>query len=122
MALAMITSIAFTVYPVKDITVARRFYEDALGLKLDMNFQDAWIEYDVAGGTFAITTMDERHVPGAKGGVVAFEVADFDACVAALKAKGVPFVQEPAATPVCRLAVISDPDGNDVIVHRRNAG
>ena len=118
----MITSIAFTVYPVKDMAAARRFYEDTLGLKVDMNFQDVWIEYDIAGGTFAITNMDERHVAGAKGAVVAFEVADFDACVTTLKSKGVGFVQEPFATPVCRLAVISDPDGNDVIIHRRNVG
>lgn len=118
----MITSIAFTVYPVKDMAAARRFYEDSLGLKVGMNFQDFWVEYDIAGGTFAITTMDERHVAGAKGAVVAFEVADLDAYVAALKSKGVVFVQEPCATPVCRLAVVSDPDGNDVIIHRRNAG
>ncbi|HOY56675.1 MAG TPA: VOC family protein [Verrucomicrobiota bacterium] len=118
----MITSIAFTVYPVKDMAAARRFYENALGLKVEMNFQDVWVEYDIAGGTFAITTMDERHRPGANGAVVALEVDDLDACVAALKSKGVAFVQEPMATPVCRLAVISDPDGNDVIIHRRNAG
>lgn len=117
----MITSIAFTVYPVKDMAAARRFYEDALGLKLGMNFQDAWVEYDVAGGTFAITNMDERHHAGANGAVVAFEVEDLDACVAALKGKGVPFVLEAIATPVCRLAIVSDPDGNEVILHRRNA-
>jgi predicted enzyme related to lactoylglutathione lyase len=118
----MITSIAFTVYPVKDMAAARRFYEEALGLKPGMNYQDVWVEYDIAGGTFAITSMDEQHQPGAKGAVVAFEVTDFDACIATLKAKGVTFVQEPMATPVCRMAVINDPDGNGLMIHRRNAG
>ena len=42
----MITSIAFFVYPVRDIATSRRFYEDILGLKLATNFRDEWIEYD----------------------------------------------------------------------------
>ena len=40
----MIESVAFIVYPVKDIARAREFYEDTLGLKLTQNFQDDWLE------------------------------------------------------------------------------
>lgn len=116
----MITSIAFTVYPVSDMAAARRFYENALGLTLAMNYQELWVEYDVAGGTFALTTMDERHQAGAKGAIVGFEVTDLDACVASLKANGATFVQEPMSTPVCRIAIVSDPSGNEVMLHRRN--
>jgi extradiol dioxygenase family protein len=53
----MITSIAFTMYPVTDLGRARRFYEQDLGLRVARVFQDAWVEYDVGDGTFAISTL-----------------------------------------------------------------
>src|SRR5688572_25232136 len=70
----MIQSIAFFVYPVADMTRARDFYERILGLKVETSFSDEWIEYDIGGTTFAITTMDESHKPAGKGAVIAFEV------------------------------------------------
>jgi predicted enzyme related to lactoylglutathione lyase len=117
----MITSIAFYCYPVSDVPGARRFYEDILGLKLASNFRDEWLEYELGEGTFAITTMDMTHVAGAKGGVIAFEVDHLDKTIAELKEKSVKFVLETTATSVCRFAVIVDPDGNEIIIHKRNA-
>ena len=116
----MIESIAFFVYPVSDMTRARRFYEDALGLLVESNVNDEWIEYGLGGSTFAITKMDSNHPAGAKGGVIAFEVNDLDATVHDLKNKKVLFITEMSASPVCRFAVVSDPDGNEIIIHRRN--
>lgn len=116
----MITSIAFTVYPVTDMARSRRFYEDVLGLAVGYTFGNEWTEYDVGGSTFAITTTDMGHPPGAKGAVVAFETSDLDAFVKRLKEKSVPFVVEVFSTPVCRMAVISDPDENHVTIHQRH--
>ncbi len=116
----MITSIAFTVYPVSDIAKSRQFYEKVLGLKLDHNFQDRWIEYDIAGQTFAITTMMDNHKPGAKGADIGFEVDDLDQTLAHLKQLKTPVVVDPFATSVCRMAVIADPDGNTIIIHKRH--
>lgn len=115
-----ITSIAFSVYPVSDMERARRFYEGILGLSPEHVFGEAWCEYEVGGGTFALTTTEMGHEPGAKGAVVGFEVDDLDAFVALLKKKGVPFVTNVLVTPVCRMAVIEDPDRNHVTIHRRN--
>ena len=117
----MIKEIAFFCYPVADIPAARRFYEGVLGLKLEQNFQDQWIEYGVNGATLAITTKDDEHTPGLTGGMVAFEVDDLDAFVTRLREKQVRFKHEPVSTPVCRFAVITDPDGNQIIIHKRNA-
>ena len=117
--MSVIRSIAFFCYPVKDMTRARHFYETILGLKLDSDFGGEWLEYDLVGSTFAITTMNMAHQPGAKGGVVAFEVDDLDDFVRHLKAQQVRFVLEITETPVCRMAVASDPDGNDVVIHQR---
>jgi len=114
----MIKSIAFTVYPVSDVARARRFYEDVLGLKVSLNFQDAWVEYDIADGTFAISNMMTGSVPGSKGAGIAFEVDDIVATVQRMKDKKVPFILELMDTPVCHMAVIADPDGNGLCLHQ----
>lgn len=115
----MITAIAFTVYPVRDMARARHFYEHVLGLRSTDNDRDEWVEYDVGSGTFAVTTTEMGHRPGARGAVVGFEVDDLDGCVERLKGKAVPFVLDILETPVCRLAVIEDPDANRLTMHQR---
>ena len=115
----MVTHIAFTMYPVKDLTRARRFYEEDLGLVLTRSFYDCWYEYDMAGGCFAMTTTVEGLTPSATaGGRLAFEVDDVDGCVEQLRAKGIQVEREPFSTPVCRMAVVVDPEGNAVILHK----
>ena len=117
----MITEIAFFVYPVSNMARARKFYEKVLGLKLDSNWQDKWVEYDVAGATFAITTMEKTHKPGTRGGIISFEVDDLGGEGKRLKRRKVRFVRHAGATPVCHMAMIADPDGNEIILHKRNA-
>lgn len=114
----MIQSLAFTCYPVADMARARRFYEQTLGLKVSMNYQDAWVEYDLAGGTFAITTMAEECRPSANGPFLGFEVDNLDAELARLRAAGVACPQEPYDSPVCRLAVMQDSAGNRFLLHQ----
>lgn len=116
----MITSIAFTAYPVSNMERARSFYEHVLGLHMSYNYRDVWVEYDVDTSTFAITTTGMGHSPGAKGAVVAFEVSDLDAFVHKMKERAVSFVTETFETPVCRMAVIEDQDGNRITIHKRH--
>ncbi len=115
----MIQSIAFTVYPVKDMAKARKFYEEVLGLKMTHDFRGVWVEYDLGDTTFALSTMDTSREAGAKGALVAFEVTDFNAEVTRLKQLNAPFNFDPFETPVCHMAVLQDPDGNDVMIHKR---
>lgn len=120
-----ITDIAFTGYPVTDIARARAFYETLLGLKPTMTFEHGgvhWIEYDVGPGTLAITNMGDKWKPSSDGPSLAFEVADFKEAVAALRAANVRFNVEPTESPACHLAVICDPDGNTLAIHKRKAG
>ena len=117
----MINSIAFIVYPASNAAKARQFYEGVLGLKVESNFQDRWIEYDVAGQTFAISDMMTDNKPGAQGAGVGFEVDDLDETIAQLKKANVKFLMDVFQTPVCRMAVIADPDGNGIVIHKRNA-
>jgi predicted enzyme related to lactoylglutathione lyase len=117
----MIQSIAFFAYPVADIKSARDFYERVLGFRAESNFNGEWIEYEIAGTTFAITTMDSNHRPGGNGGIVAFEVENLAAAIARLKAEGIRFVQENVESPVCHSAIVLDPSGNEVILHQRKS-
>lgn len=114
---------AFTGYPVTDLARARAFYEDVLGLKTGMIWEDAdhgWIEYDLGGHTLAINNGAKEWKPSSDGPAIALEVEDFDATIAELKKRGVRFTVEPLNSPVCRLAVILDPDGNSLAIHKRN--
>lgn len=117
--------IAFTGYPVTDVPRARAFYEQVLGLKSTAVFEHEgrhWIEYEVGQGTLAISNMSaESWRPSSGGPWVALEVADFDLAITALRAAQVKFLVEPMNSGVCQMAVVADPDGNSLCVHKRNA-
>lgn len=117
----MITEIAFTVYPVDDMTRARRFYEGSLGLTIESDFDGKWVEYGIGGSTFAITNMMNQGQRGTRQPSIAFEVDDFEATISELRKGNVPIKHEPFDTPICRIAVIADPDGNEIIIHRRKS-
>ncbi|AHF90050.1 putative dioxygenase of extradiol dioxygenase family [Opitutaceae bacterium TAV1] len=114
---------AFTVNPITDVARARKFYEEILGLKTGSIWEDAqfsWIEYDLGAHTLAITKSDPDWKPGS-GPAIALEVEDYPAAIAHLRAHNVKFIIEPTESPVCRMAVVADPDGNGIIIHKRNA-
>src|SRR5687768_4217668 len=111
-----IKKVAFTIYPVVDLARARSFYEGTLGLKPGSYSHENWQEYDFGGTTFAISPMIIEFVKPGTQGSVAFEVADVDAWVRDLRAKGLK-LDDVMDTPVCRMAFVKDPDGNTVSLH-----
>jgi predicted enzyme related to lactoylglutathione lyase len=119
-----ITEIAFSSYPVTDIGRARAFYEGVLGLhptmETDMGDKGHWIEYNIGPGTLGIGRY-EGWKPTSDGCTVALEVDNFDDAVKTLKTAGTPFRMEPLETPVCHMLMVSDPDGNTLIIHKRKA-
>jgi len=119
-----VIELAFTGYPVTDIKRAREFYEGTLGLAATRVFGDetsAWVEYDIGPGTLAIGNIAPDWKPSAGGGSVGLEVEDFQAAVDRLKERGAVFRYPPFETPVCHMAIVSDPDGNSVTIHKRKA-
>jgi predicted enzyme related to lactoylglutathione lyase len=119
----MLKKVAFTMYPVKDLERAKNFYLQNFDLspsKISAN--GAWVEYDLPqGGCFVITTLAEGIEPNSNaGGSIAFEVTDLDALVTKLKSKNVKFKLDIFASPICRMAVIIDSEGNAVILHELN--
>jgi predicted enzyme related to lactoylglutathione lyase len=117
-----VTEIAFVVYPVADLKRARQFYEGALGLAATKVYGDdtnGMVEYDIAGGTLSLGCGASQFTPSPGGGSAALEVDDFEEAVSRIRASGCKFVTEPVETPVCHIAIFSDPDGNTVMLHRR---
>ena len=114
-----INSIGFVAIPVTDIPRARRFYEDVLGLKVaEQMMSRKWIEYSVGENTLAIANVSDTWIPSDQGTGAALEVEDFDTAIKQLKDRGVRFAAEPFETPCCHMAVIQDPDGNKLMIHK----
>ena len=107
--------IAFTMYAVKNMARARDFYEGKLGLKPSVPGA-RWHEYHLKNGAFAITTAlpDPRTASN-----IAFEVDDLDREVKRLRLARVKILHDDIESPVCRMAVIADPDGNTVVLHEK---
>ena len=114
-----IKGIGFVGVPVTDLKRARAFYEDVLGLKVsDEMMGGKWIEYGVGNDTLAIANVGDAWTPSDQGTGAALEVEDFDEAISRLKDRQVRFAAEPFETPCCHMAVIQDPDGNKLMIHK----
>ena len=114
-----VKEIGFVAIPVTDVARARKFYEGVIGLKQSGEFLNGrWVEYEIGNNTLAITNLDADWRPSDQGTSAALEVEDFDAAIAKLKAANVTFAADAFETPVCHMAVVQDPDGNKLIVHK----
>ncbi|MGI9087499.1 MAG: VOC family protein [Chthoniobacterales bacterium] len=122
-----VKAIAFTGIPVTEMKRARDFYEGVLGLQPDPELTgDRWTEYPIGEGTIAIACIGDEWKPSDQGTSVALEVEDLEDAIARLAEHKVSF--DKVDSPVCRMAVLQDPDGNKLIIHKlktdaeRNAG
>ena len=114
-----IKNVAFIGIPVSDIPRARTFYEEVLGLAVaDEMMGGKWIEYAMGDNTLAIANVGEQWTPSDQGTGAALEVKDFDEAIKHLKEQKVRFAAEPFETPCCHMAVVQDPDGNKLIIHK----
>jgi predicted enzyme related to lactoylglutathione lyase len=111
--------IGFVGIPVTDIERARGFYEGVLGLKVSEEMMGGkWIEYGVGEDTLAIANVGEQWTPSDQGTGAALEMENFDEAIAQLKKSGIKFAAESFETPCCHMAVVQDPDGNKLIIHK----
>jgi predicted enzyme related to lactoylglutathione lyase len=115
----MLKKVAFTMYPVKDPERARSFYEKTLGLTRGSSASNGdWTEYDLpGGGCMALFRGGDLSPSHDSGGSIAFEVDDLDALNTRLKAEGVEYKADMIHSPVCRMSVILDSEGNSIILH-----
>ena len=114
-----INGLAFVGIPVTDMKRARSFYEDILGLTVSEEMMGGkWVEYSLGDNTLSIASVGPEWVPSDQGTGAALEVEDFDEAIKWLKARNVRFSTEPYESPCCHMAIIQDPDGNNIVIHK----
>jgi predicted enzyme related to lactoylglutathione lyase len=114
-----ITALAFVGIPVTDMPRARSFYEGVLGLKVSEEMMSGkWVEYSLGNNTLAIASVGPEWLPSDQRTGAALEVEDFDDAIKWLKDRDVPFTTEPFESPCCRMAIIQDPDRNNIVIHK----
>jgi len=106
--------------PSRDAERARSFYVDTLGLRPD---ESGRFEFWIGDTCFGIWEPEKMGMEFAqqKNAHPALHVDDVEAARAELEAKGVEFHGETLDTGVCHMALFSDPDGNDLMLHDRYA-
>jgi predicted enzyme related to lactoylglutathione lyase len=115
-----ITKVDTVGIPSQDSRRAIQFYVDTLGLRQD---ERSWNEFWVGDTCFAIWEPERfgMNFEPAKGGIALLHVDDVATARAELEAKGVEFVGETFDTGVCHMATFVDPDGNQLVLHKRYA-
>ena len=103
----------------RDIPRAKDFYAGTLGLEIesesesDLEFRCGQVTLDV----FDPSSIGQEFAVSPAG--LALRVQDVDAARSELEAKGVRFDGDTVETGVCRMAFFKDPDGNQLMLHRR---
>jgi catechol 2,3-dioxygenase-like lactoylglutathione lyase family enzyme len=115
-----ITGTDFVGIPSRDAERSRAFYVDVLGLRPDRHGR-----FEVWAGSTCFTIWEPARMgmefAPQRNAHPALHVDDVAAARAELEAGGVEFHGETLDTGVCHMALFSDPDGNDLMLHRRYA-
>jgi len=117
-------AVDFVSYSVTDMDRSEAFYRDVLGLDVEVargapgTRASGYMELEAGGTAIALVVLPQLH-PNA---IVALAVEDVGAAVEELRGKSVPIAMEPIETPVCFMAVVTDPDGNQILLHQRKDG
>jgi predicted enzyme related to lactoylglutathione lyase len=115
-----ISSLDFVGIPSQDADRSRTFYGETLGLRPDDASQ---YEFWVGQTCLGIWEPEKMGMPFApqKNAHLALHVDDVAAARAELEGKGVEFAGDTFDTGVCHMALFTDPDGNDLMLHHRYA-
>ncbi len=116
----MIAKLDFVAIPSQDAERSRAFYVETLGLR-----PDETARFEVWAGATCLGIWEPERMGLAfspqKNGHLALHVDDVAAARAQLQAKGVQFPADTLDTGVCHMALFTDPDGNDLMLHHRYA-
>jgi catechol 2,3-dioxygenase-like lactoylglutathione lyase family enzyme len=109
----------FVSVPTRDVTRARRFYGEVLGLPPNPRDPDEFETDNLTLALWAPEAEGEPFAPSTAG--IALRVGDVQAARRVLESRGVEFLGDTVDTGVCRMGFFRDPDGNVLILHRRYA-
>lgn len=121
-----VTEFAFVGHPVSSLQRARKFYEEVLRFptpRVIDGKQDSdmgMLEYEIGPHTLAITTAwTDGQPPEKPSGGLMLEVENFQEAIEHIRTHGISFDLGPFEGPGCSIAVIADPDGNTIGIHKR---
>jgi catechol 2,3-dioxygenase-like lactoylglutathione lyase family enzyme len=115
-----ITKTDFIGVPSQDAERSRAFYVETLGLRPDERGQFEFWAGETCFGIWEPEKMGMHFAPQ-KNAHPALHVDDVAVARTELEAKGVEFLAETLDTGVCHMALFTDPDGNDLMLHNRYA-
>jgi catechol 2,3-dioxygenase-like lactoylglutathione lyase family enzyme len=115
-----ISGVDFVAVPSTNWQRSRAFYVDTLGLRADGHAQAEFWVGSTCFGIWEPERMGMEFVPQ-RNAHIALHVDDVAAARADLEAKGIEFYGEILDSGVCHMAFFRDPDGNDLMLHRRYA-
>jgi len=116
----------FISVPVMDVERAKRFYGETLGLPEIEHPEQGFPEYQL-GENVSLYLLQMENIgqtfQGPHTASIALRVPDVAEAQKELEAKGGTFVfdESPFDTCVCHMAIFKDPDGNQLMLHRRYA-
>ena len=114
----------FITVPVTDIERSKRFYAETLGLPWINQGSPHWPEFQL-GENISLYLMDPTNIgrsfEGPHTAHIALRVPDVAATRAELEQLGIEFEGEIFDSGVCHMAFFKDPDGNQLMLHRRYA-
>lgn len=116
----MIKGIDLSGYMVTNAERAIAFYRDVLGLEPTRVYPEGrGAEYELPDGTvFGLWGGKGDVVPFQPSNGILFSVDDLSTSVNFLRERGITIANE-IETPVCRMAMIHDTEGNMVTLHQR---
>jgi catechol 2,3-dioxygenase-like lactoylglutathione lyase family enzyme len=112
----------FVSVPVTDLERSAVWYRDTLGL--EQIGEGGWPEFQL-GENVSLYLIDPTNIGqefrGPHTSHVALRVADVEAARTELEGRGIEFDGDIFDTGVCHMAFFRDPDGNQLMLHRRYA-
>ena len=114
----------FITVPVTDVERSTKFYAETLGLPWINEGSQQWPEFQL-GENVSLYLMDPTNIgqefKGPHTAHIALRVADVAETRKELEGRGVAFEGDIFDTGVCHMAFFTDPDGNQLMLHRRYA-
>ena len=123
MSTEIVTGVDFVGVPTRDLDTAVEFYGETLGLPRSVYLKERnYAEFETGNLTLSLFDAEGFGLTHqVNPNAMALHVDDVAAARSELEGRGVDFVGDTLDTGVCHMAFFTDPDGNELMLHRRYA-
>ena len=118
----VVSGVDFVSIPTRDLDASMQFYGEVLGLPRTVLREPHNAEYQAGNVTLCVLHSEQMGFEfSANHNHLALHVHDFEAACSMLVERGVTFTRDHLDTGVCHMAFLTDPDGNELMLHHRYA-